>query len=49
MEMLTVTNKLMSRFAMSLENAFELLEYALFYGNSGETIIQNQKVLKLSI
>ena len=46
-EKLTVTNKNMSRFAMSLENAFELLEYALFYGEPGETIIQKSKSLKI--
>lgn len=44
---LTVTSKDMSRFAMSLENAFELLEFALFYGNPGETIVQKSKSLKI--
>jgi UDP-N-acetylglucosamine 4,6-dehydratase len=44
---LTVTNKTMSRFAMSLENAFNLLEHALFFGKSGMTIIQKSKSLNI--
>lgn len=45
---LTVTNKTMSRFAMSLENAFNLLEHALIFGKSGMTIIQKSKSLNIS-
>ena len=46
-ENLTITNKNMTRFIMSLDNALELLCSALSYGKSGEIFVQKTSSTKL--
>jgi len=43
----TLTNEAMTRFIMSLEDSVDLIEYALLYGNSGDTIISQLKSMKI--
>jgi UDP-glucose 4-epimerase len=43
----TLTNEKMTRFVMTLEQSVDLIEYALIYGESGDTVIPKLISLKL--
>lgn len=42
-----LTNENMTRFIMTLESSVNLIEYAILYGNSGDTIISELKSMKI--